>query len=42
MTTAVRETAFSDLKLFRRGKVRDVYVVGEDRLLKYFQDADRH
>lgn len=29
----VLETAVSDLKLLRRGKVRDVYVVDEDRLL---------
>lgn len=29
----VVETAFADLKLLRRGKVRDVYVVDEDRLL---------
>jgi phosphoribosylaminoimidazole-succinocarboxamide synthase len=31
--TVVRETAFPDLPLFRRGKVRDVYAVGDDRLL---------
>src|ERR1051326_7670587 len=29
----VLETTFSNLKLFRRGKVRDVYEVDEDRLL---------
>jgi phosphoribosylaminoimidazole-succinocarboxamide synthase len=29
----VLETKFTDLKLSRRGKVRDVYEVGEDRLL---------
>src|SRR5439155_25497456 len=29
----VIETALSDLKLVRRGKVRDVYAVTEDRLL---------
>src|SRR5436309_11047822 len=29
----VLETSFSDLKLLRRGKVRDVYEVDEDRLL---------
>jgi phosphoribosylaminoimidazole-succinocarboxamide synthase len=29
----VVETTFADLKLVRRGKVRDVYAVGEDRLL---------
>src|SRR5213083_2015037 len=29
----VLQTAFNDLKLTRRGKVRDVYEVDEDRLL---------
>ena len=29
----VSDTRFSDLTLFRRGKVRDVYAVGPDRLL---------
>src|SRR6266851_4773922 len=29
----VVETAFADLKLVRRGKVRDVYEVDEERLL---------
>ena len=29
----VVETTFADLKLVRRGKVRDVYAVDEDRLL---------
>jgi phosphoribosylaminoimidazole-succinocarboxamide synthase len=29
----VRETSFPDLTLYRRGKVRDVYAIGEDRLL---------
>src|SRR3954453_5509804 len=35
MTSAapVLETTFSNLKLFRRGKVRDVYEVDNDRLL---------
>jgi phosphoribosylaminoimidazole-succinocarboxamide synthase len=35
MATAqtVLETSFSDLKLFHRGKVRDVYEIDEDRLL---------
>ena len=35
MTSAapVLETTFSNLKLFRRGKVRDVYEVDADRLL---------
>jgi len=32
MTNVVKETAFSDLKLLKRGKVRDVYDLG-DRLL---------
>src|SRR6476619_7314520 len=29
----VLQTTFTDLKLFRRGKVRDVYEIDEDRLL---------
>src|SRR5438128_10459005 len=29
----VLETSFADLKLVRRGKVRDVYQIDEDRLL---------
>src|SRR6266513_1683912 len=29
----VLETSFADLELLRRGKVRDVYQVSEDRLL---------
>jgi phosphoribosylaminoimidazole-succinocarboxamide synthase len=32
-TTTMSQTSFSDLTLFRRGKVRDVYAVGQDQLL---------
>lgn len=32
-TATVSETSFTDLRLVHRGKVRDVYAIGEDRLL---------
>src|SRR5436189_3822434 len=35
----VLQTAFNDLKLTRRGKVRDVYEVDEDRLLIVASDC---
>ncbi|MEJ7847052.1 MAG: phosphoribosylaminoimidazolesuccinocarboxamide synthase [Pyrinomonadaceae bacterium] len=32
-TSTISETSFTDLSLVHRGKVRDVYAIGEDRLL---------